>query len=183
MRRCTVLLLCLALAVGASAQQRTYVIAVAIDSRDGRIQQWLPELRNAAADTIQRAARNARAVIVTGEPAEAAERARRNAADYLLEIEISPRSAVSVGAGAPPSTYPDIVGTPRANAQGAIFLAWTLEPMNGKRLRLHDSRYVQPSEYPLGPKFDWLYGIASRSVRDAAAAAVGKLKAKKGLQP
>jgi hypothetical protein len=183
MRKAAVLVLWLSFVSMVCAQQRTYVVAVAVDSRDVRIQQWAPELRRGAADVVERAAGKAKVVIVTGTPAEAAEQARANAADYLLRIEISPKSNVSVGLGAPPGSDPELVGATRANAHGQIFLAWTVEPINGKKLRLHDSRYVHATEYPLGPQFDWLHAISSRSVRDAAAAAISKLKSKKGFEP
>lgn len=191
MRNAAVLALWLAFTTTALGQQRTYMIAVAVESRDARIQQWSPELRREAATVVEQAAHNAKVLIVSGTPAEAAEQARKNAADYLLRIEISPRSYVAVGVGAPCGSEagvptgcdPEIVGATRSNAQGEIFLAWTIEPTNGKKLRLHDSRYVRRPEYPLGPRLDWLHAISSRSVRDAAAAAISKLKSKKGLQP
>jgi hypothetical protein len=53
--------------------------------------------------------------------------------------------------------------------------------LNGKPIKLHDSRLVQAQEYPLEQNFDWLHVIASRSIRDAAAEATNKLKKKAGI--
>jgi hypothetical protein len=175
----------LVLAAGALAQERrTYTIAVAVESSDGRVRNWAPELRSEAAAVVERSAPNVRAIIVTGSQRETREHAQRNRADYLLRIELSPRPYASVSVGSGPGIQDqEVSGAPRANMQGTIFLAWTVEPMADRKLKLHDSRLVQASEYPLGPYFDWLRAIASRSVRDGAAAAMGKLKSKKGIQP
>ncbi len=199
-------LLVLAIAVSAVAQEgmqqqppdaqpqdtrpKVYTIAVTVQSKDPRVKAIGVSLNNAAADEVERQSKNVRAMIVTGTKAEAAEQARRRNADYLLTIEFSPQPTASIavgGAGQPRD--PEIYGSDRANMQGSMFLAWTVDPMNGSNVRLHDSRYVQPVEYPLAGTrptggvvgWDWVASIASRSVRDAAMAAMGKLKLKKGL--
>ncbi len=184
-RSLALLIVVVVLAAGAAAQkQRTYTIAVGLTSSDVRINNWAPELRSQAAAVVEKAAKNTRAIIVTGTEREMREQAQQNKADYLLRIELSPRPYASVSIGPGPGIQdPEITGAPRANMQGTIFLAWTVEPMADRKLKLHDSRLVQASEYPLGEYFDWLHAIASRSVRDAAAAAIGKLKSKKGIQP
>lgn len=182
--RTLVVALVAALTASTYAQQpRNYTIAVAVDSTDGRVRQWAPELRSQAASVVEKSAPNVRALIVTGSERETREQARNHSADYLLRIELSPRPYASIAMGGPGTQDPEVVGSPRANMQGAIFVAWTIEPMSDRKLKLHDSRFVQPPEYPLGPSFDWLQVIASRSIRDAAAAAIGKLKSKKGIQP
>ena len=154
------------------------VIGVTIASSDGRVMNWAPELRTQAVAVVERVAKNARVVALGSKDANAA---RKGGADYLIIIEISPRPYVSVGFGRPGYEDPEIAGHPRANAQGTIVLAWTVEALNGKELKLHDSRTVQASEYPLDPQADWLHVIASRSVQDAAAAAAKKLKSKAGI--
>jgi hypothetical protein len=183
--RCTFLAALLAaLTTSAYAQEaRKYTIAVAVDSTDPRVQAWGPELRAQAAGVVEKTAHNVHAIVVTGSTSEAREQARNNSADYLLRLELSPHSSASVGFGGPGIQDPDIIGRPRARIQGAIFLAWTIESVTGPKLKLHDSRIVKPYEYPLGPSSDWLRDIASRSIRDGATAAMGKLKSKKAIQP
>lgn len=170
---------------------RLYTIAVSVQSNDPRVKNIAPQLNNEAAAVVEKGSENVRAIIVTGTKGETAEQARRRNADYLLTIEFSPQSdaTIEIGPGAGQSRNPEIYGAPRANAQGRMFLAWTVQPFNDNRVKLHDSRYVQPAEYPLAGNtptggvigWDWVSNIASRSVRDAAAAAMSKLKLKKGL--
>ena len=114
-------------------------------------------------------------VIPAGRGGEVADAAAKKGVDYLMTIEISPRPYAQVSFGGPGTQDPEVVGHPRANAQGTIFLAWTVKALNGKAMKLHDSRLVQAQEYPLESNFDWLHAIASRSARDAAADATGKL--------
>ncbi len=170
---------------------KVYTIAVTVQSQDPRVKGIAPDLNTQAANVVEKSAENVRAIIVTGTKAEAAEQARRRNADYLLTIEFSPQSTASVeiGPGGMHPRDPEVYGSTRANAQGNMFIAWTVTPLNGNKVKLHDSRYVQPMEYPLPGTtptggvigWDWVANIASRSTRDAAAAAMSKLKLKKGL--
>ena len=176
---------------GNNPRPRLYTIAVTVQSSDPRVKGITPQLNEEAAAVVERGSENVRAIIVTGTKGEAAEQARRRKADYLLTIEFSPQSTatIDVGPGATRPRDPEIYGSPRANAQGSMFLAWTVQPFNDNKVKLHDSRYVHPAEYPLAGNtptggvigWDWVANIASRSVRDAAAAAMSKLKLKKGL--
>lgn len=165
---------------------KIYRIAVNVQSSDPRVSAIAPSLNRAAAAEVERSAHNATPIIVVGTKAEAAEQARRRNADYLLIIEFSPRPSTSVefGPGANQPRDPEVYGHPAANMQGQMFLAWDIKPLNGNKVHLHDSRYVRAQEYPLstgGLGEDWIGEIASRSVRDAAVAAMSKLKLKKGL--
>ncbi len=178
------------LAMGAAAQEQTVhqtapIIGVALESSDGRIQNWSPELLEQAAAMVERSAKNARVIILAGRGRDVADAATKRGVDYLMTIEIAPRPNATVSFGAPPQVIEQqqdtMGGHPRAEAQGSIFLAWTVQALNGKGFKLHDSRTVQGGEYPLAPHLDWLHDIASRSVRDAAAAATGKLKKKAGI--
>ena len=175
-----------------SARPKVYNIAVTVQSKDPRVKGISPQLNEEAAAEVERGAKNVRAMIVTGTKAEAAEQARRRGADYLLTIEFSPQSTATVelGPGMRQRQDPEVYGSDRAKMQGNMFLAWTVDPMNGNKVRLHDSRYVQPMEYPLPGTsvntgqsigWDWVASIASRSVRDAAIDAMHRLKLKKGL--
>jgi hypothetical protein len=175
----------LILAGGAAAQQQAVpkaapIIGVAVESSDGRLQNWAPQLREQAARVVEKSAKNARVIILGVTGRDVADAAQKNGVDYLITIELSPRPYVQASFGGPGIQDPEVTGHPRANAQGTIFLAWTVQALNGKPFKLHDSRMVQAQEYPLEPNFDWLRVIASRSVRDAAAAATGKLKKKAG---
>ncbi len=170
---------------------RLYTVAVTVQSSDPRVKGITPQLNDEAAAVVEKGSENVRAIIVTGTKGEAAEQARRRKADYLLTIEFSPQSdaSIEIGPGSRQPRDPEIYGAPRANAQGRMFLAWTVTPFNDNKVKLHDSRYVHPAEYPLAGNtptggvigWDWVANIASRSVRDAAAAAMSKLKLKKGL--
>jgi hypothetical protein len=202
-RSFAVLILVLLLGAGAVAQQggKKYVIAVAVDSTDARIRQILPKLREEAASVVERSAQNVRASIVTGTAATASEQARYQSADYLLTIEVAARPYISVpvigGTRNPPSDtshvpvagrgqtsnqIPTGVHHPaRAEAQGNFVLSYTVVSLAGKNVKLHDTRTIQEVEYPLGPEFDWLSKIATQAVRDGAAAAIKKLKSKKGI--
>ena len=189
-KRWAAVLFCVAmLLAGAAAQEErpedrpkaAPIIGVAIESSDGRIQNWAPELRQQAVAVVEKVARNARVIMLAGPGRDTADAAKKHAVDYLMTIEISPRPYGSVSFGGPGTQDPEVTGHPRANMQGTIFLSWTVQALNGKPFKLHDSRMVQAQEYPLDPNFDWLHVIASRSVRDAAAAAAGKLKKKAGL--
>ena len=186
--------LLLSIEVAAQNEGSSKVIAVAVKSNDPRLQMMMPKLRNEASEVVEKSAKNARVITLSGSGASAVEQARQQSADYLLEIEITPRPSGSVPimgrrGNDPTNTeqtpqYGAPTGLPhpeRAEAEGAIRLDWTVRSLTGKELKLHDSRTVQEQEYPLGPQLDWLAKIASRSVRDAAAAAVNKLKSKKGL--
>ena len=171
-------------ALGQEQQERPKaapIIGVALESSDGRIQNWSPELLNEAGAVVEKSAKNARVIVLGMRGKDVADAARKNAVDYLITIEISPRPYGEVSFGGIGTQDPEVTGHPRANAQGTIFLAWTVQALNGKSIKLHDSRMVQAQEYPLEPNFDWLHTIASRSVRDAAAAATGKLKKKAGI--
>lgn len=171
----------------ASARPRNYKIAVNVQSRDPRVKLMVGDLNRDAADTVERSGKNVDALIVVGTKAEAAEQARRRNADYLLIIDFAPHSSTSVGFGAGAGrerNHPEIYGSPAANAQGEMFLAWNIEPLNGNKIRLKDSRYMQKAEYPLPDGSiapNWLADIAHEAVRSAAAAAMSKLKLKKGL--
>lgn len=156
-------------------------IGVAIESSDGRIRNWSPELLSQAAAVVEKSAKNARVVILAGQGADVADAAAKKGVDYLITIELSPRPYAQVSLGGRGTVDPEVTGHPSANAQGSIFLAWTVQALNGKPIKLHDSRTVQAAEYPLNPNFDWLHAIASRSIRDAAAAATSKLKKKAGF--
>lgn len=169
-----------------SARAKIYRIAVNVQSSDPRVSAIAPSLNEEAAGEVERSTHNATPIIVVGTKAEAAEQARRRNADYLLIIEFSVRPSTSVefGPGANQSRDPEVFGHPTANMQGNMFLAWDIKPLNGNKVHLHDSRYVRAQEYPLstgGVSEDWIGEIASRSVRDAALAAMSKLKLKKGL--
>jgi hypothetical protein len=179
----TVGVLILAGSAGAQAQterKAAPIIGVAIESSDGRVKNWAPELRAQAARVVEQSAKNARVIILGVTGRDIADAAQKNGVDYLMTIEISPRPYGELSIGGPGILDPEVSGHPRANAQGTIFLSWTVQALNGKPFKLHDSRMVQAQEYPLDPNFDWLHVIASRSVRDAAAAATGKLKKKAG---
>ncbi len=169
-------------------------IAVTVLSKDPRVKGLTPDLNREAAAVVERAAPQANVIIVVGTKAEAAEQARQHNADYLLTIEFSPQSTASIdfGPGAGQPRDPEVYGHDRANMQGQMFLAWTVDTINAsKKVRMHESRYVQPMEYPLPGTtvntggdtigWDWVQSIASRSVRDAAAAATNKLKKKAGM--
>lgn len=191
----------LLLGAGAVAQQGggKYVIAVAVDSTDARIRPMLPRLREEAASVVERSAQNVRASIVTGKASTAAEQARGQSADYLITIEVAARPYVSVpvigGTRNPPADTSEVpiagrgsnqipTGVPhssRAEAQGNFVLSYTVVSLTGKSVMLHDTRTIQEVEYPLGPEFDWLTKIATQAVRDGAAAAIKKLKSKKGI--
>lgn len=177
----------LLLASGAVAQQSgsQYVIAVNVDSTDPRIQQILPALRKEAANVVERSAKNVRASIVTGPAATAAEQGREKSADYLLTIEVAPRPYVSVpvigGTRNAPTMPTELPNPARAEAQGNFILSYTVVSLTGKNIKLHDTRTIQEVEYPLGPQFDWLSKITTQAVRDGAAAAMKKLKSKKGI--
>ena len=174
-----------------NGRPRLYTIAVTVQSSDPRVKGITPQLNAQAAATVEKGSENVRAIIVTGTKRETEEQAQRRNADYLLTIEFSPQSdaSIDIGPGARQPRDSEIYGAPRANAQGRMFLAWTVQPFNDNKVKLHDSRYVQPAEYPLAGNtptggvigWDWVANIASRSVRDAAIAAMSKLKLKKGL--
>jgi hypothetical protein len=175
----------LILAGSAGAQAQTErkaapIIGVALESSDGRVRNWAPELLVQAAAVVEKSAKNARVVILPGRGGDVADAATKNAVDYLITIELSPRPYGELSIGGPGIQDPEVSGHPRANAQGTIFLSWTVQALNGRPFKLHDSRMVQEQEYPLDPNFDWLHVIASRSIRDAAAVATGKLKKKAG---
>lgn len=202
-RSFAVLIFLLLFGAGAVAQQggRKYVIAVAVDSTDARIRQILPKLREEAAKVVERSAQNVRASIVTGTASTAAEQARDQSADYLLTIEVAARPYISVpviggtrnpptdtsevpvaGRGQASSQVPTGLSHPaRAEAQGNFVLSYSVVSLTGNNVKLHDTRTIQEVEYPLGPQFDWLTKIATQAVRDGAAAAIKKLKSKKGI--
>ena len=172
--------------VGALAQEQPRppaapVVGVAIESSDGRIRNWSPEFLREAAAVVEKSAKNARVVILGLGGKGTADTARKYGVDYLITIELSPRPYAQVGLGGQGTVDLEVTSHPRANAQGSIFLAWTVQALNGKPIKLHDSRTVQAAEYPLGPSYDWLRVIASRSIRDAAAEATSKLKKKAGF--
>ena len=192
-RSFAVLIFSLLIGAGAVAQQggRKYVIAVAVDSTDARIRPMLPKLREEAASVVERSAENVRASIVTGIAATASEQARDQSADYLLTIEVAARPNISVpviggtrnaptdtAGGAAPTGLPHPA---RAEALGNFVLSYTVVSLTGNNVKLHDTRTIQEMEYPLGPQFDWLTKIATQAVRDGAAAAIKKLKSKKGI--
>jgi hypothetical protein len=160
------------------------VIGVALESSDGRIQNWAPGLRQHAARVVEKMAKNARVIIIGVTGKDVADDARKNGVDYLLTIEVAPRPYGSVSFGATPQTIeqqaPTLGAKEQTEAQGTIYLAWTIQALNGKSFKLHDSRLVRAQEYPLGPELDWLHAIADRSIQDAAYAATGKLKKKVG---
>ena len=184
---CFTTLVFLALAIAAPAQEQQErpkaapIIGVALESSDGRIKNWSPELLNEAAAVVEKSAKNARVIVLGVHGKDIGDAARKNGVDYLITIEISPRPYGEISFGGVGTQDPEVTGQRRAKAQGAIFLAWTVQALNGKSIKLHDSRMVQAQEYPLAPNFDWLHTIASRSVRDAAAAAAHKLIKKAGL--
>lgn len=181
------MLFLLAFSFAASAQEQQErpkvapIIGVALESSDGRIQNWSPELLKEAGAVVEKSVKNARVIVLGMRGKDVADAARKNAVDYLITIEISPRPYGELSFGGVGTQDPEVTGHPRANAQGTIFLAWTVQALNGKAIKLHDSRMVQAQEYPLEPNFDWLHTIASRSVRDAAMAASQKLKKKAGI--
>ena len=161
------------------------IIGVAISSSDGRIKNWSPELLRQATSVVEKSAKNARVIALAGDKDTVRDAAAKNGVDYLMTIELSPRPNATVTFGATPKVAEQQRGTlgsnERALAQGSVFLAWTVQSLNGKPIKLHDSRLVQAQEYPLEPNFDWLHVIASRSIRDAAAEATNKLKKKAGI--
>jgi hypothetical protein len=179
----------LIVAVGALGQQAERkaapVIGVAIESSDGRIRNWSPQLLDEATAVVEKVAKNARVIRLAGDKGTVSDAAAKKGVDYLMTIELSPRPNATISFGATPKVVEQQRGTlgsnERAQAQGSIFLSWTVQALNGKSIRLHDSRLVQAQEYPLEPNFDWLHVIASRSIRDAAAAATNKLKKKAGI--
>lgn len=173
-----------------STRPKIYTIAVNVQSKDPRVKGISNQLVDEAAAEVERGAKNVRSIVVVGTKGEAAEQARRRNADYMLTIEFSPESNASIefGPGMRHAQDPEVYGPDRAKMQGQMFLAWTVDPMNGNKVRLHDSRYVRPAEYPLPGAtpggvvgWDWVASIASRSVRDAAIAAMSKLKLRKGI--
>jgi hypothetical protein len=161
------------------------VIGVALESSDGRIQNWAPGLREHAARVVEKMAKNARVIIIGVTGKDVAGVARKNGVDYLMTIELSPRPYGSISFGATPQIAeqqaPTLGAKEQTEAQGTIYLSWTVQALNGKAFKLHDSRLVRAQEYPLGPELDWLHAIADRSVQDAAYAAMGKLKKKAGI--
>ncbi len=172
-------------------RSKVYTIAVTVQSRDPRVKAISPTLNNEAADEVERQNKNVRALITTGTKAEAAGQARHRNADYLITIDFqpSPTAAIAIGGQDQTRSQPEIYGSDRAKMQGDMHIAWTVDSLNGNRLKLHDSRTVQPAEYPLAGRrptggvvgWDWVSSIASRAVRDAVMNAMDKLKLKKGL--
>ena len=159
----------------AQAPASNKLIAVNVVSTDAGLQAIQPELGKAAADVVDHF-KNVHALIVPGESGEAGDRARQKGAQYLILIEVSPRSNIGVEFGGRPDTDSSV--PERAQARGAIYLKYSVASLDGT-FHYSDSTYVRPETYPLGPKWDWLQSIASQSVRDAANISMKKLKKKK----
>ena len=179
----------LLIAAGAPARQAEHkaapVIGVAIETSDGRIRNWSPQLLNEATAVVEKVAKNAQVIRLAGDKDTVSDAATKQGVDYLMIIALSPRPNATISFGATPKVAEQQRGTlgsnERAQAQGSIFLSWTVRALNGRPIKLHDSRLVQAQEYPLEPNFDWLHVIASRSIRDAAAEATNRLKKKAGI--
>jgi len=151
------------------------LIAVNVVSTDAGLQAIQPELGRTAADVIEHF-KEVHSLIVPGESSDAGDRARQKGAQFLILIEVSPRSNVGLEFGA--KDYPNSTEPERAQARGAIFLKYSVASLDGK-FHWSDSTYLRPETYPLGPKWDWLHSIASQSVRDAANISMKQLKKKK----
>lgn len=155
----------------------------------------LPRLRDDAAKVVEDSAKHVRAVLVLGSASTPEEEARQNAADYLLTIElfVSPSVHIPLAGGpenGPRTTadVPSIGGVPSgithsrcADLLGAFTFSYTVTPVNGRNIKLHDSHTMRESEYPLGPELECLDKLSTRAVRSEASAAVHKLKSKKAL--
>lgn len=177
MKRIITFCCCLLVSLGAFAQTRasSKLVAVNVVSTDAGLQAIQPELGKAAADVVDHF-KDVQSLIVPGESRDAGDRARQKGAQYLILIEVSPRPNIGVEFGGRPD--PALTEPERAQARGAIFLKYSVASLDGN-FRWSDSTYVHPQTYPLGPKWDWLYSIASQSVRDAANTSMKKLKKKK----
>jgi hypothetical protein len=173
---------------------RERIIAVSVDSSDPRIQQMLPKLRDRAVRTVERSAKNVRAVVMLGSAATTEAEARRNSADYLLTIDLSlgpsvriPLSGIPVNAPsrtvdvAPGQVPTGIVHSRCVDLLGTFTFSYQVLPVSGKNVSFHDSHTMQEFEYPLGPEWECLEKLTTRAVDSDASAAIHKLKSKKAL--
>jgi hypothetical protein len=180
----------------AQGGDRKYVIAVNVDSTDGRIQQMIPELSEEAVQAVQQSAKNVQASIVIGAPSTAAEQARQKSADYLLTINLSLLSQVAVplkgGPGNGPATTADgrvIGGVPSGIAHSrcedlldeAFAFSYKVSSVAGEKIKLQGSHTMRENEYPLGPQLNCLAKFSTQAVRECASDAVKGLKSKKKI--
>jgi hypothetical protein len=175
---------------------RTYVIAVNVDSTDWRIQQMIPELREEAAKAVEQSAKNVQASVVIGSPSTAAEQARQKSADYLLTINLSLLSQLAVppkgGVGSGPATTADVPiigGVPSGIAHSrcedlmneAFAFSYKVSSVAGEKIKLQGSHTMRESEYPQGPQLNCLAKFSTQAVRECASDAVKGLKSKKRI--
>lgn len=179
MRAQTLLVVVIAIALAASAQQvpGSKTVAVSVYSTDERVSRDSHELA-VQAKKVAEQFKNVTGMIVDGNTSEAAETARKKGADYLVSIEVSPRSTagVKIGRGVP-NDFP----TPeRAKAEGLIHVKYTVLNLNSS-FKASDDWTLKQERYPAGPEWNWLKALTSRAVKDATDAGMKKLQNKKQL--
>lgn len=186
-RRWLAIAVFLPIAVSTLAQQsgRKCVIAVSVDSTDGRIQERILDLREEAARAVEQSAKNVCATIVSGFHSTPVEQARQKSADYLLAINLALLAQVAVpphgglGTGVPRGRVPttrceDLFGQ-------AFAFSYKVTSLTGREIKLEGSHTMQENEYPLVPQSNCLAKFATNAVRECASEAVKKLKSKKKI--
>ena len=168
-------LLAALLCANAENPAKRKLIAVNVVSTSARLQSNQPQLGAAAADVIKHF-QNVEPLVISGTRKEAEDKARKQGADFLILIEVSPRSNVRAEVGAPPrDPAPE-----RGEEQWTVSLKYSVLALKGD-FKWADDTLVSPVTYPQGEEWDRLPAIASQSVRDATNTSMRRLKKKQQI--